>query len=290
MLANMKCDKEKVVAYLGPQGTYSEDVAYQINIGNRARFTPYASINAAIMAVVNGDCDECVVPIENSLEGSVTITLDTLALVENLFIIQETTQFIKHNLLVKPQNGNIEVILSHWQALAQCRSYIMQTYPDAVLKAVESTAEAACCVASGAYHHAAIGSLRAAELYGLDIAAAGIQDNSYNSTRFIVLGREQAVLPKERHKTSIVCQIDGQKPGSLCEVLQEFAMRNVNLTRIESRPARTRMGAYIFFLDMEGSLQEECVHEAVKAVRKKSIWFKTFGSYPVVSLNTRDDE
>lgn len=281
---------EKTVAYLGPQGTYSEEVAYQINIGNKVLFTAYSSIDAAIMSVVNGVSDECVVPVENSLEGSVTITLDTLAHVENLFIIRETTHAIRHNLLVNPQNGPIEVIVSHSQALAQCRSYLLEHYPSALVKAVQSTAEAAFCVASGMPKHAAIGSLRAAELYELNVAAAGIQDNSYNSTRFLVLGRKPAVLQKEQHKTSIVCQIDGKKPGSLCEILQEFAQRNVNLTRIESRPARTQMGAYIFFLDLDGSLEDYEVFSAVKAVKEKSIWFKSFGSYPVVDASRSSGE
>lgn len=271
----------KMVAYLGPQGTYSEEVAYQIHVGSKVQFTPYSSIDAAIMSVVDGSSDECVVPVENSLEGSVTITLDILAHVESLFIIRETTHAIRHNLLVNPQNGPIEVIVSHSQALAQCRSYLQEHYPSALVKAVQSTAEAAFSVAAGMPKHAAIGSLRAAEIYGLDVVAAGIQDNSYNSTRFLVLGRKPAVLQKEQHKTSIVCQIDGKKPGSLCEILHEFAQRNVNLTRIESRPARTQMGAYIFFLDLDGSLEDYEVFAAVKAVKEKSIWFKSFGSYPV---------
>lgn len=280
----------KVVAYLGPQGTYSEEVAYQINVENKVQFTPYSSIDAAIMSVVKGDSDECVVPVENSLEGSVTITLDILAHVESLFIIRETTHAIRHNLLVNPQNGPVEVIVSHSQALAQCRSYLQEHYPSVLVKAVQSTAEAAFCVASGMPKHAAIGSLRAAELYNLDVAAAGIQDNSYNSTRFLVLGRNPAVLQKGQHKTSIVCQIDGKKPGSLCEILQEFAQRNVNLTRIESRPARTQMGAYIFFLDLDGSLEDYEVSVAVKAVKNKSIWFKSFGSYPVVDTSRSSGE
>ena len=282
--------EEKTVAYLGPRGTYSEEVAYQIHTGNQVLFTAYSSIDAAIMSVVNGVSDECVVPVENSLEGSVTITLDTLALVENLFIIRESTHAIRHNLLVNPQNGPVEVIVSHSQALAQCRSYLQEHYPSAQVKAVQSTAEAACSVASGMPNHAAIGSLRAAKLYELDVAAAGIQDNSYNSTRFLVLGRKPAVLQKEPHKTSIVCQIDGKKPGSLCEILQEFARRNVNLTRIESRPARTQMGAYIFFLDLDGSLADYEVFAAVKAVQEKSIWFKSFGSYPVVDTSQPNGE
>lgn len=282
--------EEKTVAYLGPRGTYSEEVAYQIHTGNQVLFTAYSSIDAAIMSVVNGVSDECVVPVENSLEGSVTITLDTLALVENLFIIRESTHAIRHNLLVNPQNGPVEVIVSHSQALAQCRSYLQEHYPSAQVKAVQSTAEAACCVASGMPNHAAIGSLRATKLYELDVAAAGIQDNSYNSTRFLVLGRKPAVLQKEPHKTSIVCQIDGKKPGSLCEILQEFARRNVNLTRIESRPARTQMGAYIFFLDLDGSLADYEVFAAVKAVQEKSIWFKSFGSYPVVDTSQPNGE
>jgi len=274
------------VAYLGPRGTFSEEIALGFYRGIEGTFTPYASIDAVIRAVADGEAAEGIVPVENSLDGSVNITLDTLAHEVDLYIVREMVRPIRHNLLARADTRHINVILSHPQALAQCRQYLRQHYPGAELVAVESTAAAAYQVASGAKNHAAVGSLRAAQLYGLETGAADIQDNPHNSTRFIVLARPAAAAAGPRTKTSLICQINGEKPGSLCEILGEFASRQVNLVKIESRPARTGLGFYIFFLDAEGSLTEDRVHDAVAAVRAKSIWFKNLGSYPVCHVSS----
>mgnify|MGYP003756924931 CR=1 FL=1 len=273
--------KLKKVAYLGPRGTFSEETALGFYRGVDGQFFPYTSIDAVIRAVAAGEADEGIVPAENSLEGSVNVTLDTLAHEVDLFIVKEMVLPIRHNLLVRPGTKHVNSVLSHPQALAQCRRYLSRHYPGAELVAVESTAAAAYRVASGAKDHAAVGSLRAAALYGLEAAAADIQDNANNSTRFIVLGRKPAAAGKMPCKTSFVCQINGEKPGSLCDILVELARRDVNLTRIESRPARTGLGEYIFFLDAEGSWRDENVHSAIEAVRRKSRWFKNLRSYPV---------
>ncbi|HWQ61675.1 MAG TPA: prephenate dehydratase, partial [Negativicutes bacterium] len=272
-----------VVAYLGPRGTFSEEIALSFYRGVEGTFTPYASIDAVIRAVADGEAAEAIVPVENSLDGSVNITLDTLAHDVDLHIVKEMVRPIRHNLLARADTKHINVILSHPQALAQCRHYLRQNYPGAELIAVDSTAAAAYQVASGAKNHAAVGSLRAAQLYGLETVAADIQDNPNNSTRFIVLARDAAAAGGSKTKTSLICQINGEKPGSLCEILSEFASRRVNLVKIESRPARTGLGFYIFFLDAEGSLEEGNVRDAVDAVREKSIWFKNLGSYPVTN-------
>ncbi|EAX47127.1 Prephenate dehydratase [Thermosinus carboxydivorans Nor1] len=275
---------ERIVGYLGPRGTHSEEVALCLYRGEKGRFIPFASIDAAIRAVETGEVMECLVPVENSLEGSVNITLDTLAHDVNLFITREMVWPVKHNLLVKAGTKHINVVVSHPQALAQCRHYLARFYPGVELKPVESTAEAAYLVASGAKNHAAIASLRAGEIYGLETVAADIQDNPNNYTRFIVLAQRPADVRSGRRKTSVVCQINGERPGSLCDVLQEFARRNVNLTKIESRPARTGLGVYIFFLDIDGDIDDDNVHAAVSAVKLKSLWFKNLGSYPVYAV------
>jgi prephenate dehydratase len=269
------------VAYLGPRGTFSEEIALSFYRGVDGEFTPYASIDAVIRAVADGEAAEGIVPVENSLDGSVNITLDTLAHEVDLSIVREVVRPIRHNLLSRADTRHVNVVLSHPQALAQCRQYLRRHYPDAEMVAVESTAAAAYQVASGAKHHAAIGSARAAELYGLKVTATDIQDNPRNSTRFIVLAKDAASPAGAEAKTSLICQINGEKPGSLYDILGEFARRQVNLTKIESRPARTGLGFYIFFLDAEGSLEEDNVREAVAAVREKSLWFKSLGSYPV---------
>jgi len=250
------------------------------------RFIQYVSIDAAIRAVEENEATECIVPIENSLEGSVNITLDTMAHDTSLFITREITRPIRHNLLIKAGTQHINVILSHSQALAQCRRTLTKHYPGAELRPVGSTAEASYIVASGAKNHAAVASMSAAMVYGLETAMADVQDYTNNCTRFIVLERQPADCRHGSQKTSIVCQINGERPGSLCEILLEFAQRNVNLTRIESRPARTGLGMYIFFLDIEGGMDNNNVYAAVRAVELRSKWFKNFGSYPVYHMQS----
>lgn len=275
---------DPVIAYLGPRGTFSEEIALSFYRGVEGIFTPYNSIDAVIRAVADGEAAEGIVPVENSLDGSVNITLDTLAHEVDLRIVKEMVKPIRHNLLARADTKHINVVLSHPQALAQCRHYLRRHYPGAEHVAVESTAAAAYQVASGAKNHAAIGSLRAAQLYGLKAVDADIQDNPNNSTRFIVLARDEVKAAEPPGKTSLICQINGEKPGSLCEILGEFASRQVNLVKIESRPARTGLGFYIFFLDAEGSLEDDNVRAAVDAVREKSLWFKNLGSYPVCKV------
>lgn len=272
------------VGYLGPQGTYCEEIALSLYSGTTSQLLPFAGIDAAIRAVAAGEVAESIVPVENSLEGSVNITLDTMAHDVDLFITKEVILPVRHNLLAKYDSRDIVAIVSHPQALAQCRKTLARLYPKAKLKPVESTAEAARIVASGDGLYAAVGSEKAGKIYGLSVLAANIQDIPANSTRFIGLERQQAVAVQGRSKTSIVCQINGEKPGSLCNILQEFAQREVNLTRIESRPARTGLGMYIFFFDIEGGMQSENISAALTAVKEKCLWYKNLGSYPVYQL------
>jgi len=273
---------EKSVGYLGPRGTFSEEIALNFYRGVDGKFIPYSSIDAVIRAVEAGEVAEGIVPVENALEGSVNITLDTLAHEVDLYIVKEIIQPIRHNLLVKEGTKHINVVLSHAQALAQCRHYLNRQYPGAELVAVDSTAAAGYQIASGAKNHAAVGSLRAAELYGLKVLATDVQDNPNNSTRFIVIAKRPVDSCSGKCKTSVVCQIgDEDKPGSLYDILGEFASRKVNLTKIESRPSRSGLGMYIFFLDIEGGMVDENVAAAVNAVQAKSKWFKDLGTYPV---------
>lgn len=270
------------MGFLGPHGTYSEEAAQNL-FGDSADLQPYSSIDAAIRAVASGEIHECVVPIENSLEGSVNVTLDTLAHEVELFIACEIVMPIRHNLLARESGRGVKLVLSHPQALAQCRQTLSRLYPAAVCRAVESTAEAARRVAEGEIGLAAIGSRNAATLYELEVIAADIQDTASNCTRFVTLKVQPADRTGSgRWKTSIACQIDGSKPGSLYRILAEFAERGVNLTKIESRPARTGLGAYLFFLDMEGGCGETQIRDALAAVEQKCHWFKELGSYPVM--------
>ena len=276
-----RANKTHTVGFLGPKGTYSHEAALNL-FGPAAPLQAYPSIDGAIRAVSAGEIAECVVPIENSLEGAVNVTLDTLAHEVELFIVRETVMPVRHNLLATGPARNLRLILSHPQALAQCRRTLGRLYPGAELRPVESTAEAARQTAAGPTGMAAVGGRGAAEIYGLDIIAADVQDIANNCTRFVSL----QVLPADTGaagcwKTSVVIQIDGSRPGELYAILGEFACRGVNLTRIESRPARTGLGAYMFFLDMEGSAVEAGVQEAIAGVAARSLWFKPLGSYPV---------
>ena len=278
-------DHQGRAACLGPRGTHSEELALRLFGETGKKLVLYPCIDAVIRAVADQEVAECVVPIENSLEGAVNITMDTLVHEVDLFITREVVWPVRNHLLVRRANKAVRTIVSHPQALAQCRRYLARHYPGAELKAMASTAEAAALVASGENGCAAIGSQRAAEIHGLEVAGADIQDEPNNCTRFVVLGRTPAQPAGAEGKTSFVFQIDGEKPGSLWHVLEEFARRDVNLTRIESRPARTGLGQYVFFFDLEGSMANENIRAALDAVRPKSRWYKELGSYNNMPLD-----
>ena len=277
----MTNNNKNLVGYLGPCGTHSEDVYACYYSPDQWIAEPYSTIYACIRATANGDVTECIVPIENSLEGSVNITLDTLAHEVNLSIVKEIVWPIRNHLLTKSIDTDIQTIVSHPQALAQCRHYLSKHYPHAQIEAVDSTAQAARIVFDGAKNYAAIANLNASKIYNMTIMASDIQDNPHNCTRFVILKAKPATYGDGYWKTSIVCKIKGDKPGSLFQLLQELVSNNVNLVRIESRPARTELGEYIFFMDMEGSIAEPHVLTALTALQSKSLWFKNLGSYIV---------
>ncbi|MBQ8682835.1 MAG: prephenate dehydratase [Selenomonadales bacterium] len=273
------------IAYLGPCGTYSEEVAQRL-YGDRkdAEFVAYQSIDRAIRAVEEEEVSLAVVPIENSLGGSINITLDILAHEVDLNIVREASLAIEHCLFLP--KGDVHTIVSHDQALTQCRHYLDEHYPQVKRQAVKSTGCAVEMVAQNSSGGiGAIGSRRAGEVFGLAPAAIAINDTKSNRTRFVVLAKHGKMPNSGYTKTSIVCQIDGQRPGSLYDLLYEFKQHDVNLTRIESRPARTALGEYIFFFDLEGTPQEENVSSVLAAIQKRSNWFKNLGSYPSENFN-----
>lgn len=279
--------KELTVGFLGPKGTYSEEMALSMFAKEAVVLVPYTSISSVIRAVAAGEVSQGVVPIENSIEGSINVTLDMLAHDVHLFITQEKIKPIHNYLLVSsktknnnPAGENIELIISHEQPLAQCRNYINTHYSRARIKVVESTSAAASMVAAGEIGWAAICSKRAAEIYNLNIAASNIQDNESNRTRFVVIKKvPDEFLPSGIYKTLLALRINGERPGALYELLTEFVKRNINITKIESRPARTNLGEYIFFLDIDGGIHCENIRELVTAIEGKTLWFKNLGSY-----------
>src|SRR5579884_1596691 len=208
------------------------------------------------MAVQSGAAERAVVPIENSLEGPVTATLDTLAGdAEDVRIVAETVRPISHCLIARPGVAleQITRIISHPQATAQCRRYLAETIPGARVESAASTAEAVRIVAAAADPWAALGPALAARLYGCDVIAAGVEDGPDNLTRFVWLAPVGTAAPATATKTSLVFWgFNDDSPGALVAVLDEFARREVNLTKIESRPRRVRLGHYMFFADVAG--------------------------------------
>ena len=278
----------QTLGFLGPSGTHSEAAAMFLaeKMEGGAELRPYPDIFSVMQAAADGEVDVCVVPVENSLEGAVNVTMDTLAQMDDLAIEKELIWDIHNQLMAKKADAEIRTIYSHPQPLAQCRQYLKSHFPKAKLVATESTAKAAELVAGGEADAAAICTERAGELYGLFAVATEIQDSMTNSTRFYQLRRRPvpALAESESGRAVIVCQIDGARAGSLCGVLEEFATRSVNMTRIVSRPARTGLGVYIFFFDLEieAGKSREPLEASIEAVRQKSFWLKDLGRFPVL--------
>lgn len=271
------------VGYFGPAGTYTEMAARALYAQQEVILQPVSTIDRLLYDTAAGKLDICVVPVENSLEGSVNVTLDVMTHDVSLFVQAEIDLPIRHHLLrMAGQTDAPKIIASHPQALAQCRKNIARLYPEAQVRTEESTA-AAAALASRNPEVAAVGGAQASALYGLDILVADLQDQPYNRTRFWAIGRTPVHVADACSKTSIVCYTEWDRPGSLCELLQTFSKRNINLTRIESRPARTQLGRYLFYLDMLGSDADSLVAEALAEAQQQSTWYKFFGSYPLIS-------
>ena len=267
------------VGYLGPKGTFSHQAAEAHVRGQDVDVVPYNTITELILALNNKDIDEAVVPIENSIEGAVNTTLDMLAWDVDLYIKKEIIVPIEQNLMARHKQQRISRIISHPQAIGQCREFLKKHFPHIPVQYTYSTAQAAGQVASSNEDWAAIASKKAAEEYGLQILHASIQDNDSNVTRFIVLGHEFEEHA-DKSKTSIIFSTDN-RPGSLYRILQILNLWDINMTKIESRPAKDSLGRYIFFVDIEGHWQDEDVQDALTMIKKKTSFFKMLGSYPV---------
>lgn len=271
--------KEKInVAYLGPKGTFCEQAARKYFSSKKVSFMPVLSISEVFRAVEKGGAKHGVVPIENSLEGSINVTLDLL-LESSLMVCSEVELQIKHNLIVKPgaNMSMIQFVLSHPQALAQCRKFLKKNLPVSETKEVSSTAKAVEMLKKRD-NSAAIGPETAAQNSGMEILLKGIEDSPHNFTRFFIIGKEDAI-PSGNDKTSVIFSAKNI-PGSLYRVLEAFAVRDINLSKIESRPQRGKPWEYIFYLDFEGHRSEEKSKDAFQDIRKKSVFIKILGSYP----------
>ncbi|HSD24747.1 MAG TPA: prephenate dehydratase [Solirubrobacterales bacterium] len=276
------------VTYLGPPGTFSED-ALRAAVGDeQVEAIPAASVYDAIVALRDGTADRAFVPFENSIEGAVTATLDTLAFdADGLALVGEFDLPIRHCLIAREEMPleRIEVVLSHPQASAQCARFIRETLPQAEVRAAPSTAEAVRTVAESDRHWAALGAESAARLYGAAVLRAGVEDEADNITRFVWVARE-GTNPSGSGpwRTSLVfSELGEDHPGALVDALQVFASREVNLTRIESRPLRRGLGRYQFFLDIEGAAADEPLAAAIDVLRSKAETVRVLGSWPIAA-------
>jgi prephenate dehydratase len=275
------------VGYLGPAGTHSEE-ALRASAPDGIEEVPLPTIYDAVMAVHDGDVDRAVVPIENALEGAVSVTLDTLALdATDVRIVAEVVHPIHHCVVAARELPleSVTRVVSHPQATAQCRQFLRSRLAGAEVVVAPSTADVVLSVRDAVDPVVALGSRLAAELYGCEILVADVEDHPDNATRFVWLApAAEADSAGSDSKTSLVFWGSGdQSPGWLAHALQELADRGVNLTRIESRPRRTSLGHYMFFIDLEGGAAEPAVAGALDALRAQVEELRVLGSYTSLS-------
>jgi prephenate dehydratase len=274
------------IAYLGPRGTFSEDALWAAVGGQEVDAVPAATVPEAIIGVREGRVDRALVPFENSIEGAVTATLDTLAFdAAGVTLVGEYDLPIRHCLIAREEIplDRIEVVLSHPQASAQCARFVRENLPGAEVRAAPSTAEAVRTVAEGDQPWAALGAESAARLYGAAVLRHGVEDEADNITRFVWVAPEGTTASGSGPwRTSMVfSELGEDHPGALVEALQIFSAREINLTRIESRPLRRGLGRYQFFVDIEGSAGEDPLGEAIEALRSKAENVRVLGSWPI---------
>jgi prephenate dehydratase len=287
-----------IIGVLGPKGSYTEKAAQQWLAEKRSNecrikcndgyegdlaLEYCEDIQDVFSFVRDGSLDIGLVPVENSIEGSVGITLDML-LEHDVTIVGETVVAIEHCLLSKGRKEDIRIILSHPQALAQCRHFLKENFKGVELRTTGSTSHAAR-LATEFEEMAAIASRESAQTYGLNVLLSNIQDREHNHTRFLTIVRSDSSSIYSSHignvyKTSIILYLDRDRPGALYEILGEFSLRKINLTRIESRPSKNKLGDYLFYIDLEGSISDDNIKEAIYNIESKVGMLKMLGSYP----------
>ena len=273
--------KNKQVGYLGPEGTFSHEATLKV-VEKDSTIIPYSSIIHIFESLEKDEIDEALVPIENSTEGSVLVTLDALTEFD-LTIVKELVLPIKHNLLVQKGTSidEIKEICSHQQALAQCRHYLQGL--NKTLHPMPSTASAARYVAEFS-SAAAIGNEILSERYGLEILDNNINDFENNVTRFIIISKKSQEEITGNDKTSIVFSLNNDNPGGLYEILGIFARNNINLTKIETRPSKEGLGKYLFYVDMQGHKNESHMKNTLSCLESKVNMLKILGSYTTINV------
>jgi len=277
------------VGFLGPEGSFSHEAVTTLD---DAQPVAYATLAELLDAVDRGDIDQALAPIENALEGTVSATIDGLVFDHDLVIVREIVLPIHLSLLVRPGVSlqDVTSVHSYVHALAQVRHFLHKHG----LSAVEttSTSQAASTVASSSEPIAAVGSVLAGTIFGLDVAANNIEDHPDNATRFVLVGREVVAAPTGHDRTTIVCFQDADRPGSLYAILGRFAARDVNLTRLESRPTKRGLGDYCFVIEFEGHVADDVVADCLADLQAHLARVKFLGSYPVTgedAIQRRDE-
>ncbi|MEM9653440.1 MAG: prephenate dehydratase [Actinomycetota bacterium] len=277
------------IAYLGPAGTFTEQALMsQPDLAND-ELVPMPKFVDVLDATSNGDVDHGFVAIENAIEGTVNITLDALAFDHDLLIQREVVLDIRLNLMAAPgvALSDITTVYSHPVANAQCREFLHKELPDAEVKAANSTSEAAVMAMEQPGLGAVAPSL-AAEKHGLELLATDIADHPGNQTRFVLVAPNGVPAPTGHDKTTVVLHQRADKPGSLVAILQEFAARNINLSRLSSRPVKTALGSYCFIIDLDGHIGDDVVADCLRNIRAKHADVKFLGSYPAAGVGSSE--
>ena len=271
------------IAFLGPPGTFTEEALLSQGDLAGSELVPMKAMPDVLAAVDAGTVDLGFVPIENAIEGTVNLSLDALVFDHRLLVQREVVMPVQLNLLAPPGTALADVrrVVSIPHATAQCRAWFAENLSDVELEAANSTAEAARAVGQGRQPGvAAVGTALAAKLYGLDVIAADIEDHPDNSTRFFLVGKDGVPSPTGHDKTSIACFQHADRPGSLHAILGQFSARNINLTKLESRPTKRGLGNYCFIIDLEGHIADEVVADCLRDLHASLAEVKFLGSYP----------
>jgi prephenate dehydratase len=273
------------VGYLGPEGSFSHQA---VNSLVSVEPVGYPSLEDLLGAVALGSLDQALVPIENSLEGTVSATIDGLVFDYDLVIVQEIVLPIHLHLLARPDVAleDVKSVRSYVHALAQVRSFIHERGLETVQ--TTSTSQAAQDVAESSEPWGAVGSSLAGELFGLHVVAADIEDHPDNATRFVLVGRDDVAAPTGHDRTTIVCFQDADRPGSLYAMLGRFAARDINLTKLESRPTKQALGDYCFVIEFEGHVADDVVADCLADLQAHLARVKFLGSYPVTGEGASD--
>lgn len=277
------------VGYLGPEGTFTHEAAATLD---DVETIACSSIPEVLAMVADGTLERGIVPIENAIEGTVSATIDGLVFDHDLVIEREVVLPIHLHLLARPGVAleNVTKVASYVHALAQCRGFLERF--EVVSEQTTSTAQAAREVSESNEPWAAVGSSIAGALFGLVTIAADIEDHPGNATRFVVVGRESVAAPTGHDRTSIVCFQDADRPGSLYAILGRFAARDINLTKLESRPTKLGLGNYCFVIEFDGHVADDVVADCLTDLQAHLTRVKFLGSYPVTgegSLDRREE-